>query len=153
MTGWRLGYAAAPREIIAAMTKIHQLTMLSAPTPAQYAGIAALRQGFETDWADMRYMTNEYDKRRRYIIDSFNELGMTCNEPEGAFYVFPSISVSGLCSEEFCDRLLAYSNVCAVPGTAFGPSGEGYIRCCYATDINDIKEAVRRIKAFLDSLK
>jgi aminotransferase len=153
MTGWRLGYAAAPREIIAAMTKIHQLTMLSAPTPAQYAGIAALRQGFETDWADMRYMVNEYDKRRRYIIDSFNELGMTCNEPEGAFYVFPSISVSGLCSEEFCDRLLAYSNVCAVPGTAFGPSGEGYIRCCYATDINDIKEAVRRIKAFLDSLK
>lgn len=153
MTGWRLGYAAAPREIIAAMTKIHQLTMLSAPTPAQYAGIAALRQGFETDWADMRYMTNEYDKRRRYIIDSFNELGMTCNEPEGAFYVFPSISVSGLCSEEFCDRLLAYSNLCAVPGTAFGPSGEGYIRCCYATDINDIKEAVRRIKAFLDSLK
>jgi aminotransferase len=153
MTGWRLGYAAAPREIIAAMTKIHQLTMLSAPTPAQYAGIAALRQGFETDWADMRYMVNEYDKRRRYIIDSFNELGMTCNEPEGAFYVFPSISVSRLCSEEFCDRLLAYSNVCAVPGTAFGPSGEGYIRCCYATDINDIKEAVRRIKAFLDSLK
>ena len=96
MTGWRLGYAAAPKPIIAAMTKINQLTMLSAPTPAQYAGIAALRQGFETDWRDMRAMVNEYDRRRRVIIDGFNELGMTCNEPEGAFYVFPSIAVSGL---------------------------------------------------------
>ncbi len=153
MTGWRLGYAAAPKPIIAAMTKINQLTMLSAPTPAQYAGIAALRQGFETDWRDMRAMVNEYDRRRRVIIDGFNELGMTCNEPEGAFYVFPSIAVSGLKSEEFCDRLLAEQDVCMVPGTAFGPSGEGYVRCCYATDIEDIKEALRRTKIFLESLK
>ena len=153
MTGWRLGYAAAPKPIIAAMTKINQLTMLSAPTPAQYAGIAALRQGFETDWRDMKAMMNEYDRRRRVIIDGFNELGMTCNEPEGAFYVFPSIKVSGLTSEEFCDRLLAEQDVCMVPGTAFGPSGEGYVRCCYATDINDIKEALRRTKVFLESLK
>ncbi len=153
MTGWRLGYAAAPAPIIAAMTKINQLTMLSAPTPAQYAGIAALRQGFETDWRDMKAMMNEYDRRRRVIIDGFNELGMTCNEPEGAFYVFPSIKVSGLSSEEFCDRLLAEQDVCMVPGTAFGPSGEGYVRCCYATDIEDIREALRRTKVFLESLK
>lgn len=153
MTGWRLGYAAAPKPIIAAMTKINQLTMLSAPTPAQYAGIAALRQGFETDWRDMKAMMNEYDRRRRVIIDGFNELGMTCNEPEGAFYVFPSIKVSGLSSEEFCDRLLAEQDVCMVPGTAFGPSGEGYVRCCYATDIEDIREALRRTKAFLESLR
>ena len=153
MTGWRLGYAAAPAPIIAAMTKINQLTMLSAPTPAQYAGIAALRQGFETDWRDMKAMMHEYDRRRRVIIDGFNELGMTCNEPEGAFYVFPSIAVSGLSSEEFCDRLLAAQDVCMVPGTAFGPSGEGYVRCCYATDIEDIREALRRTKVFLESLK
>ena len=153
MTGWRLGYAAAPKPIIAAMTKINQLTMLSAPTPAQYAGIAALRQGFETDWRDMKAMMHEYDRRRRVIIDGFNELGMTCNEPEGAFYVFPSIKVSGLKSEEFCDRLLAEQDVCMVPGTAFGPSGEGYVRCCYATDIEDIREALRRTKKFLESLK
>lgn len=153
MTGWRLGYAAAPAPIIAAMTKINQLTMLSAPTPAQYAGIAALRQGFETDWRDMRGMIEEYDRRRRVMIDGFNEIGMTCNEPEGAFYVFPSISVSGLSSEEFCDRLLAEQDICMVPGTAFGPSGEGFVRCCYATDINDIKEALRRTALFLDSLK
>jgi aminotransferase len=153
MTGWRLGYAAAPAPIIAAMTKINQLTMLSAPTPAQYAGIAALRQGFETDWRDMKAMMHEYDRRRRVIIDGFNELGMTCNEPEGAFYVFPSIAVSGLSSEEFCDRLLAEQDVCMVPGTAFGPSGEGYVRCCYATDIDDIREALRRTRVFLESLK
>ncbi len=153
MTGWRLGYAAAPAPIIAAMTKINQLTMLSAPTPAQYAGIAALRQGFETDWRDMKAMMNEYDRRRRVIIDGFNALGMTCNEPEGAFYVFPSIKVSGLTSEEFCDRLLAEQDVCMVPGTAFGPSGEGFVRCCYATDINDIREALVRTERFLNSLK
>lgn len=153
MTGWRLGYAAAPSPIIAAMTKINQLTMLSAPTPAQYAGIAALRQGFETDWRDMRGMIEEYDRRRRVMIDGFNAIGMTCNEPEGAFYVFPSITVSGLTSEEFCDRLLAEQDICMVPGTAFGPSGEGFVRCCYATDINDIKEALRRTELFLNSLK
>lgn len=153
MTGWRLGYAAAPAPIIAAMTKINQLTMLSAPTPAQYAGIAALRQGFETDWRDMRGMIEEYDRRRRVMIDGFNAVGMTCNEPEGAFYVFPSITVSGLTSEEFCDRLLAEQDICMVPGTAFGPSGEGFVRCCYATDINDIKEALRRTELFLNSLK
>lgn len=153
MTGWRLGFAAAPRTIIEAMTKIHQLTMLSAPTPAQYAGIAALRQGFATNWADVNYMTDEYNRRRRFLVDSFNELGLTCNEPEGAFYVFPCINSTGLTSEEFCDGLLSYSNVCAVPGTAFGPSGEGYIRCCYATSMEDLEEAINRISKYLDFLK
>lgn len=152
MTGWRLGYAVGPSELIAALTKIHQLTMLCAPTPAQYAGIAAIRQGLENDWADTRYMMNEYDKRRRYMVDTFNEMGLECNEPEGAFYVFPSIKSTGLTSEEFCDRLLEEYKVVTVPGGAFGESGEGHIRCCYATSIEDIKEALRRISCFIESL-
>jgi aminotransferase len=152
MTGWRVGFAAGPKELIAAMTKIHQLTMLSAPTPGQYAAIAALEQGLADGWRDMYAMLDEYAQRRRYLVDAFNELGLTCNEPEGAFYVFPCIKKSGLTSEDFCDRLLAQQDVCVVPGTAFGPSGEGYIRCCYATSMADLKEAVRRIGAFLESL-
>ncbi len=152
MTGWRVGFAAGPRELISAMTKIHQLTMLSAPTPGQYAAIAALEQGLEDGWRDMYAMLDEYAKRRRYLVDAFNELGLTCNEPEGAFYVFPCIKKSGLTSEDFCDKLLAQQDVCVVPGTAFGPSGEGYVRCCYATSMADLKEAVRRIGVFLESL-
>ncbi|HMM30496.1 MAG TPA: aminotransferase class I/II-fold pyridoxal phosphate-dependent enzyme [Clostridia bacterium] len=152
MTGWRVGFAAGPKELIAAMTKIHQLTMLSAPTPGQYAAIAALEQGLADGWRDMYAMLDEYAQRRRYLVDAFNELGLTCNEPEGAFYVFPCIKKSGLTSEDFCDKLLAQQDVCVVPGTAFGPSGEGYIRCCYATSMADLKEAVRRIGAFLESL-
>lgn len=152
MTGWRLGYAAAPTEIIAAMTKIHQLTMLSAPTPAQYAGIAAIRQGIENNWRDIRYMTDEYNVRRRYLVDAFNDIGLYCNEPEGAFYVFPSIESTGLLCEEFADRLLRDFDVCVVPGTAFGPTGEGHVRCCYATDIEKIREAVSRISKFIKSI-
>lgn len=152
MTGWRVGFAAGPKELISAMTKIHQLTMLSAPTPGQYAAIAALEQGLEDGWRDMYAMLDEYAKRRRYLVDAFNELGLTCNEPEGAFYVFPCIKKSGLTSEDFCDKLLAQQDVCVVPGTAFGPSGEGYVRCCYATSVADLKEAVRRIGVFLESL-
>lgn len=152
MTGWRVGFVCAPLEIVAAVTKIHQLTMLSAPTPGQYAAIAALEQGFEDDWTDMRAMLDEYARRRRYLVDAFNELGLTCNEPEGAFYAFPSIQSTGLSSEEFCDKLLAYADVCAVPGTAFGESGEGFIRCCYATSMESLVEAIRRIKSFLDTL-
>ncbi len=152
MTGWRVGFAAGPKEIIAAMMKIHQLTMLSAPTPGQYAAIAGIEQGLEDNWHDMYAMLNEYAKRRRYLVDAFNEIGLICNEPEGAFYAFPSIKKSGLSSEEFCDKLLAQYDVCVVPGTAFGPSGEGYIRCCYATSMEDLKEAVRRITEFLKKL-
>lgn len=152
MTGWRVGFAAGPQELIGAMMKIHQLTMLSAPTPGQYAAVAALEQGLADGWRDMYAMLDEYAERRRYLVDAFNELGLTCNEPEGAFYVFPSIKKSGLSSEDFCDKLLAAYDVCVVPGTAFGTSGEGYIRCCYATSLADLKEAVRRIRAFLDDL-
>lgn len=153
MTGWRLGYVCAPLPIVQAITKLHQLTMLSAPTPAQYAAIGALKQGLEDGYKDMHLMLDEYARRRRYLVDAFNELGLTCNEPEGAFYVFPSIQSTGLTSEEFSDRLLEEADVCVVPGTAFGDSGEGFIRCCYATSMENLVEAVRRIKVFLENLK
>ena len=152
MTGWRLGYAVGPTPLIEAMSKVHQLTMLCAPTPAQIAGIAALEYGFEDDFADTRYMIDEYAKRRRLMIDNFNALGLTCNEPEGAFYVFPSIQRTGLTSEQFCDALLAAQKVVTVPGDAFGPAGEGFIRCCYATSMEDIERAFERIGAFMRSL-
>ncbi len=153
MTGWRLGYAAGQTDLIAAMRKVHQLTMLCAPTPAQWAGIAALEQGFEDDFADTRAMIEEYAVRRRYIIDAFNALGLTCSEPEGAFYVFPSIRATGLNSEQFCDGLLEQAKVVTVPGNAFGAAGEGFIRCCYATSMSDIEQAMERIAAFLKTLR
>lgn len=152
MTGWRVGFIAAPKEIVAAVTKIHQLTMLSAPTPGQVAAVVALEQGLADGFVDMYAMLDEYARRRRYLVDAFNELGLTCNEPEGAFYAFPCIKKSGLNSEEFCDRLLAEQDVCVVPGTAFGPSGEGFVRCCYATSMESLHEAIRRIGLFMDSL-
>lgn len=152
MTGWRLGYAAGPLPLIDAMRKIHQLTMLCAPTPAQYAGVAALEQGFADGFADTRAMIDEYAARRRVIIDGFNALGLPCNEPEGAFYVFPSIERTGLTSDEFCDRLLEQQRVAAIPGSAFGEAGEGHIRCCYATSMQGIETALERIGTFLRSL-
>ena len=153
MTGWRLGYAVGPAEIIAAMRKVHQLMMLCAPTPAQWAGIAALEQGFADDFLDTRYMINEYESRRRYIIDAFNSFGLDCNEPEGAFYVFPSIRSLGMKSEAFCDGLLASKKVVTVPGSAFGTAGEGHIRCCYATSMEHIEEAMRRIGDYLKEIR
>ncbi|MEA5048876.1 MAG: aminotransferase class I/II-fold pyridoxal phosphate-dependent enzyme [Eubacteriales bacterium] len=153
MTGWRLGYAAGPQELIAAMRKVHQLTMLCAPTPAQWAGVAALEDGFQDNFADTRYMIEQYEARRRYIIDAFNSLGLSCNEPEGAFYVFPSIKSTGLQSEAFCDRLLASKKVVTVPGSAFGPAGEGHIRCCYATSMEKIEQAMLRIGDFLKEIR
>ncbi|MEZ4629077.1 MAG: aminotransferase class I/II-fold pyridoxal phosphate-dependent enzyme [Eubacteriales bacterium] len=153
MTGWRLGYAAGPQEIIAAMRKVHQLTMLCAPTPAQWAGVAALEQGFLDDFADTRYMIDEYESRRRYIIDAFNALGLECNEPEGAFYVFPSIKSTGQTSEQFCDGLLASKKVVTVPGSAFGSAGEGHIRCCYATSKEHIEEAMRRVGEYTKEIR
>ena len=153
MTGWRLGYAAGPQELIAAMRKVHQLTMLCAPTPAQWAGIAALEDGFKDNFADTRYMIDEYESRRRYIIDAFNAYGLECNEPEGAFYVFPSIRSTGLTSEQFCDGLLASQKVVTVPGSAFGAAGEGHIRCCYATSKEHIEEAMRRVGEFLKEIR
>jgi len=153
MTGWRLGYAAGQRDIISAMRKVHQLTMLCAPTTAQWAGVSALETGFADDFADTRAMMAEYAVRRRFIIDAFDDLGLSCNEPEGAFYVFPSVRSTGLKSEEFCDRLLASKKVVTVPGSAFGAAGEGHIRCCYATSMQDIEQAMERIADFLSGIR
>ncbi|MGB4504643.1 MAG: aminotransferase class I/II-fold pyridoxal phosphate-dependent enzyme [Syntrophaceticus sp.] len=145
MTGWRLGFAAGPKQIINAMLKIHQYTMLCAPTMSQFAGIIALKEGF--DFVDE--MVAEYDKRRRIIVKGLRELGLPCFEPCGAFYVFPSITGTGMTSEEFCEHLLFEEKVAVVPGNAFGPSGEGHIRCCYAASQSNIEEALERLQRFL----
>ncbi|MDR1116650.1 MAG: aminotransferase class I/II-fold pyridoxal phosphate-dependent enzyme [Oscillospiraceae bacterium] len=149
MTGWRLGYAVGPAPIIAQMTKIHQYAIMCAPTTSQYAGIDALKNGD----ADIEKMCGDYNNRRRFILAGFRRLGLECFEAEGAFYVFPCIKSTGLSSEEFCERLLTSENVAAVPGNAFGESGEGYIRCCYAASLKNIEEALTRIGRFLESLK
>ena len=148
MTGWRLGYATGPRELIKPMTLIHQYAIMSAPTTAQYAAVEALKNGDE-DIAEMR---EEYNRRRRVICDRLNSLGLTCFEPRGAFYVFPSIEITGLSSEEFCERLLKEHGVAVIPGNAFGECGEGFVRCCYASSMRDLTEALERIEAFLRKL-
>jgi len=145
MTGWRIGYAAANQEIIAAMTKIHQYTMLCAPIMGQVAAIEALRAG-EASTAEM---VEEYNRRRLVIVKGLNDIGLSCFEPHGAFYAFPSIKVTGMTSEEFAERLLTEEKVAVVPGTAFGECGEGYVRCCYATSLADIEEALSRMKRFV----
>ena len=149
MTGWRMGYACAPAPIIAQMTKIHQFAIMSAPTTAQYASIEALRNGD----GDIESMLSEYDMRRRLIVSGFNKLGMTCFEPKGAFYCFPSIKISGMTSEEFCEKLLYEKKVAVVPGNAFGDCGEGFIRVSYCYSTDHIKEALRRIGEFLSELE
>lgn len=148
MTGWRLGYAVGPGEIISAMTKLHQYAIMSAPTMAQYAATEALRNGDE----DIVYMREQYDMRRRLIVDTFNSIGLPCFEPEGAFYVFPCISSTGLTSEEFCEKLLYTEHVAVVPGNAFGDCGEGFVRVSYSYSLNHITEALGRIERFLKSL-
>ncbi|MBA7659910.1 putative N-acetyl-LL-diaminopimelate aminotransferase [subsurface metagenome] len=145
MTGWRIGYAAASREIIAAMTKIHQYTIMCAPTMAQVAAIEALKSG-EDSAAEM---VEEYNRRRLIIVKGLNEIGLPCFEPKGAFYAFPSIKGTGMTSEEFAERLLIEEKVAVVPGTAFGQCGEGYVRCCYATSLADIEEALSKMKHFV----
>lgn len=149
MTGWRLGYAAGPEELIAMMTKIHQYAIMCAPTTSQYAAIEALRNG-DSDVIEMR---NAFNRRRRVMVDAFRNMGMDCFEPLGAFYVFPSIKITGMTSEEFCKKLLYEQKVAVVPGTAFGESGEGFIRCSYAYSIDNIKEALRRIEIFIKQNK
>ena len=149
MTGWRIGYAAANREIIAAMTKIHQYTIMSAPTMGQVAAIEALKSG-EGSVAEM---AEDYNRRRRVMVKGLCDIGLTCFEPKGAFYAFPSIKVSGMSSEEFAEKLLIEEKVAVVPGNAFGQGGEGYIRCCYATSLKDIEEALARMKRFVDKHK
>ena len=149
MTGWRIGYALANPTIIAAMTKIHQYTMLCAPITAQIAAIEALRRGEKY----MKKMVAEYDKRRRFIYDGFSKMGLECFEPKGAFYIFPSIRSTGYTSDEFAEKLLNTEHVALVPGSAFGECGEGYIRCSYATAIDQIAEALARIEDFLKNHK
>ena len=146
MTGWRLGYAVGPQPIIKVMTKIHQSCIMSAPTTSQYAAITALRQCDDA----IETMRDEYNRRRRYVVKALNEMGLTCFEPRGAFYVFPSIQISGLSSEEFCERLLHEKEIAIVPGDAFGSSGEGFARISYAYSVEHLETAMRRICAFLE---
>jgi aminotransferase len=146
MTGWRIGYAAASEEVIAAMTKIHQYTIMCAPIMSQVAAIEALRNG-ETSAAGM---VEDYNRRRLVMVNGLNEIGLSCFEPQGAFYAFPSIKSTGMTSEEFAERLLVEEKVAVVAGTAFGECGEGYVRCCYAVSLADIEEALTRIKRFVD---
>ena len=149
MTGWRLGYAVGPKEIITPMTKLHQFGIMSAPTMSQYAAIEALENGDE----DIVTMREQYDMRRRLIVDGLNKLGLTCFEPEGAFYVFPSIKSTGLTSQEFCEKLIYSKRVAVVPGDAFGECGEGYVRISYCYSTQHIIEALERIGDFLKDLK
>ncbi len=146
MTGWRVGYAAGPREIIAAMTKIHQYTIMSAPTMAQVAALEALRTGED----DVEEMVADYNRRRLFIVKGLCDIGFPCHEPKGAFYAFPNITATGLDSETFSEKLLKEEKVAVVPGSAFGRTGEGYVRCCYATSLAEIEEALTRMKRFFN---
>lgn len=148
MTGWRLGYACGHRDLINEMKKIHQYAIMCAPTTAQDAAIEALRNSED----DVQMMAKEYNRRRRVVIDGFRKAGFSCFEPKGAFYVFPCIKKAGLSSEDFCEKLLMEQKVLVVPGTAFGECGEGYVRACYASSMENIVEAMRRIKVFSESI-
>ena len=147
MTGWRLGYAAGPEEFISHMTKIHQYIAMCAPTTSQFAGVEALRG--ETRDEELCIMREAYDGRRRFIVDGFRAMGLTCFEPRGAFYAFPNITSTGLSSQEFCRKLLEEQKVAVVPGTAFGACGEGFVRCSYAYSVEQIAEALARMAAFV----
>lgn len=148
MTGWRLGYAAGPQEVIRQMTKIHQYIIMSSPTISQYAAIEALRNGME----DVERMKESYNQRRRFLVKELNDMGLPCFEPYGAFYVFPNISRFGMSSEEFATRLLHEQKVAVVPGDAFGKCGEGFLRISYAYSIENLKEALGKIQKFIDTL-
>lgn len=149
MTGWRLGYALGPKEIISQMTKLHQFAIMSAPTTSQYAAIEALKHGDQ----DIENMRTKYDMRRRFLVSELNKMGLRCFNPEGAFYVFPCIKSTGLSSEEFCKQLILKKHVAIIPGTAFGKSGEGYVRVSYSYSLSHIEKALKRIKSFLEDLK
>jgi len=145
MTGWRIGYIAAPAEILGMMRKVHQYTIMSAPTVSQHAALAALREGEPF----VQEMVAEYDRRRRLIVDGLNEIGMKCFEPQGAFYAFPSIEVTGMDENQFAETLLHEEKVAVVPGGAFGEAGRGYVRCSYATAYEKIEEALERLHRFI----
>ena len=149
MTGWRLGYACGPRVILEQMLKIHQFAIMCAPTMSQYAAVEALRNGE----GDVEKMREEYDGRRRYLLHRFREMGLSCFEPYGAFYMFPCIQEFGLSSEEFAEKLLESEKVAVVPGTAFGKSGEGFVRVSYAYSLEDLKKALERIERFVTGLR
>jgi len=149
MTGWRMGYVAAPVKVAQLLTKLHQFCIMCAPTVSQYAAIEAMRSGDR----DIEEMRSEYNHRRRLIVKGFNDLGLRCVEPEGAFYCFPSIASTGLSSDEFCSRLLQEEKVAIVPGNAFGASGEGYVRASYACSVDNIKKALAGIGRFLTKIR
>ena len=148
MTGWRLGYAVGPAPVIAQMTKVHQFAIMCAPTTSQYAAVEALKN---CD-GDIEEMRDSYDMRRRLLVDGLNRMGLRCFEPEGAFYVFPSIRETGMASGEFCEKLLAAEHVAVIPGDAFGESGEGFVRISYSYSVNHLLEALKRIERFLKTL-
>ncbi|CAN7231126.1 aminotransferase [Rossellomorea sp. LjRoot5] len=147
MTGWRLGYICAPEEIASSLLKIHQYAMMCASTPAQYAAVEALDKGMD----DVMEMKRSYRHRRHYFVDSLNECGLTCHTPGGAFYAFPSIQKTGMSSEEFAEKLLLEEKVAVVPGSVFGKGGEGFIRCSYASSMEQLQEAVKRMKRFVEN--
>lgn len=148
MTGWRMGYVCGPEPLMSQLVKLHQYGIMSAPTTSQYAAIEAMKNGD----ADIRKMQEEYDGRRRFLLKGFRDMGLDCFEPKGAFYMFPCIKSTGMTSEEFCTEFLKAEQVAVIPGSAFGPGGEGFVRCCYAASMRDLDEAIRRMKRFIDSL-
>ncbi len=147
MTGWRIGYVTAPRQFTEAMYKIHQYLIMSAPTMGQAAALEAVKYGE----GDVEFMRQQYDRRRQLIVDGFNRLGLTCFEPRGAFYAFPNIEIAGMDDQTFCEELLQDQRVALVPGSAFGPSGSGFVRASYATSEENIREALRRLERFLET--
>lgn len=149
MTGWRLGYVAGPSPVISQMLKIHQYAIMSSPTTSQYAAVVAMRDCDK----EVEEMKKQYDMRRRYLVKAFNDMGLDCFTPEGAFYVFPCIKSTGLSSEEFCEKLLHSKKVAVVPGGAFGTSGEGFVRVSYSYSLDHLMEAVKRIKEFLEEME
>ena len=149
MTGWRMGYVCGPAPILQQMLKLHQFGIMSAPTTSQYAAIEAMRNGDR----DIEHMREEYDSRRRYLVENLRRIGLSCFEPKGAFYVFPDIRSTGLTSNEFCERFLREERVAVIPGSAFGPGGEGFVRACYAASMKDISEAITRMDNFLTNLR
>ena len=148
MTGWRLGYALGPENVIKQMTKIHQFAIMCAPTTSQFAAVEALRNGDD----DIKVMRESYDQRRKYLLNAFEDMGLPCFEPEGAFYMFPSIKRFNMSSDEFAERLLKAEKLAVVPGTAFGDSGEGFLRISYAYSIDSLKEAMGRLERFINTL-
>ena len=153
MTGWRIGFVCAPKDILAAMLKIHQYTTICAPIFSQYAALAGLRQGREDGYASVREMCAEYDKRRKFMFETFTKMGLDCFEPKGSFYIFPSVKSTGMDGEEFATKLLADKKVAVVPGQAFGEFGKYYVRCSYAYSMKNLIEATERIAEFVKSIK